>query len=288
MKVCTLCGAHYNNPRWICSCCGHEVQYIIGFPAFAPDMAQDGDGYRPDYFHELVDLEDKNFWFLARNLLIEESLSRFFPNFETFLEVGCGTGFVLSGISRSFPEARLAGSELFISGLPYIASRVPDAEVVQMDARNIPWSNHFDVIGAFDVLEHIEDDELVMEGIHKALHPDGLFILTVPQHQWMWSWQDELACHVRRYSGSGIREKIIRNGFIPVYQTSFVSLLLPLMWLARRCKNKSASEDALSELRMSPKINQLLAIIMKMESKLIKGGLCFSFGGSLLMIARRG
>jgi SAM-dependent methyltransferase len=287
MKQCLLCDAHYNDAQWICRFCGHEVKYIDGIPALAPEQATEGDGFRPEYFHELAKFEDGNFWFKARNRLIGDVLLRYFPGFRTLLEIGCGTGYVLSGIAGKFPEAKLTGTELFISGLPYIASRVPSAELVQMDAKNIPWVDHFDVIGAFDVLEHIKDDELVIREIHKALRPEGLFILTVPQHEWMWSWQDELACHVRRYPSSEMRDKIKRNGFTLVYQTSFMSLLFPLMWLSRKHKNRSANTDALSELRLGRFMNRLLGGIMKFEHLLIRTGLRFNVGGSLLLVARR-
>nr|VFK12098.1 MAG: Putative methyltransferase [Candidatus Kentron sp. LPFa]VFK28151.1 MAG: Putative methyltransferase [Candidatus Kentron sp. LPFa] len=55
-----------------------------------------------------------------------------------FLEIGCGTGFVLSGIAEAFPEAKLVGTDAFSAGLAYAARRVPGAALYQMDARCLP------------------------------------------------------------------------------------------------------------------------------------------------------
>ena len=66
----------------------------------------------------------------------------------------------------------------------------------------MPFQGEFDIVGAFDVLEHIENDELVMQGVRNALRPGGLFLVTVPQYQWMWSALDEIVHHKRRYSRS--------------------------------------------------------------------------------------
>jgi len=68
---------------------------------------------------------------------------------------------------------RLAGSEIFSAGLAFVAMRVPSAAFYQMDARNIPFRDEFDIIGAFDVLEHIEDDVAVIDQVAKALRPGG-------------------------------------------------------------------------------------------------------------------
>ena len=72
-----------------------------------------------------------------------------------------------------------------------------------MDARNIPFRDEFDVIGAFDVLEHIDEDVAVIDEVRKALRPGGGFLMSVPQHPALWSQQDERAFHVRRYTAAG-------------------------------------------------------------------------------------
>ena len=65
-----------------------------------------------------------------------------------------------------------------------------------MDARRIPFEDEFDVIGAFDVLEHIKEDEQVLVQMHRAVKSGGGIMLTVPQHMFLWSEQDVQAHHV--------------------------------------------------------------------------------------------
>ena len=64
------------------------------------------------------------------------------------------------------------------------------------------------MIGAFDVLEHIADDELVLSQMHQAVRKGGGIILTVPQHSFLWSEIDEYSRHVRRYSVSELKLKL--------------------------------------------------------------------------------
>src|SRR5436190_313610 len=78
------------------------------------------------------------------------------------VEIGCGTGYVLSAVEIARPDMSLVGSELFAEGAIFAAQRVTAAEIVQMDARDMPFEAEFDVLGAFDVIEHIDDDERVL------------------------------------------------------------------------------------------------------------------------------
>ena len=147
---------------------------------------------------------------------------------------------------------------------------------------------HFDVVGAFDVLEHIVEDQPVLAQIHQALRPGGGLVLAVPQHPWLWSRQDESACHVRRYTAAELRRKVVAAGFSPLYETSFVSLLLPVMMLSRLHKHHAAAgNDPMSELRVNGFANLLLIAVMTVERNLMRMGLRFPAGGSLLLVARK-
>jgi SAM-dependent methyltransferase len=287
VRRCLACGASFDGARARCPACGQAPPAIDGFPAFAPELAADGGGFRPEYFRTLAELEAASFWFRARNDLIAWACRIHFPETTCYLEIGCGTGYVLSRVAELYPAAQLTGSEVFTAGLAIARNRVPKAELCQMDARRIPFAAHFDLAGAFDVLEHIEEDEQVLGEIHRALRPGGGLLLTVPQHAWLWSRQDELACHVRRYSASDLQRKLERAGFEPLFRTSFVSLLLPLMWLSRRLRDAAGDGDASSELRAGKALDAILSAVMGLERTMIRGGLRFPVGGSLLMVARK-
>ena len=288
MKRCPNCAATSTAVDWTCQVCGYIPARVEGFLALAPELAQGGAAFQPGAYAELAALESGNFWFRARNQLIVWALRRHFPQMQRYLEIGCGTGYVLAGVAEAYPQSVLTGSEVFSVGLPFAARRVAKAELLQMDARDIPYVEEFDVIGAFDVLEHIEEDEVVLAEMLRALRPGGGIILTVPQHPWLWSRQDEYACHVRRYRVGELRDKVQRAGFRVELGTSFVSLLLPAMLVSRMVQRRTlADSDPMAELRLPAWLNRTFEMVMGMERWLIQSGVRLPAGGSLLLIARK-
>lgn len=287
MKICLNCNSPLAD-TWQCQSCHWQAARLDGYLAFAPALARNNEGFRPEYFAELAEMEPNNFWFRARNRLILSALGRYFANAASVLEVGCGTGYVLAGIHSAFPHLQLHGSEIYGKGLDIAAARVKGAALFQMDARKIPFKEEFDVIGAFDVLEHIEEDSEVLRQIYQALKPVGGIILTVPQHPFLWSQQDEAACHVRRYQRNELISKVEKAGFSINRVTSFVFLLLPLMLLSRWKKRVPVAEyDPMAELRMSSFTNAMLGGVMRLESALIRWGITLPAGGSLLLVASK-
>lgn len=289
MKICSACNARFDSGGWVCPICGYMPSEINGFPALAAELANASGGFQPEYFGQLASLEAGNFWFQSRNTLILLLLKKHISTLKSFLEIGCGTGFVLSAIASAFPSATLTGAEIYSAGLEYAAHRLPGAQFMQMDARKIPFESHFDALGAFDVLEHIQEDSIALTQVYQALKPDGTLILTVPQHPLLWSSQDEMACHVRRYTATELKQKVLSAGFDIVDSGSFVALLLPLMWLSRRLgnTNNGGHHDPMTELRIGRVANLILSVIMMVERMLFRLGVRFPAGGSLFLVARK-
>jgi len=287
MMICLKCENALTGA--ICSQCGWAVENIDGFEAFAPEYAQAGSGFEASYFKLLADLESGNFWFQSRNDLILWALEKYHSDFRSFMEIGCGTGFVLSGISKKNPKAEIFGSEIFVEGLRFASQRLPDARLMQMDARAIPFVEEFDAIGAFDVLEHIEEDEIVLQQMNAALKSGGLLLVTVPQHPWLWSATDDYSHHCRRYTANELSRKVTAAGFTVLRSTSFVSLLLPAMLASRLLsRNKSVAEiDVRTEMELPRLLNGAFRWILRAEGVLIRNGLNFPLGGSRLIVARK-
>lgn len=267
-----------------CAVCGNRIEYADGVAMYAPGTAHAGHGYDPAHYQKLAQLESRHFWFRARNRLIVHALRKHFSAARSFLEIGCGTGVVLQAVHEHFPDLATSGSDLFVEGLPFAKARLPGADLMQMDATRIPFTNEFDVIGAFDVVEHIDDDRTVLAEIHRALTPGGGAVFTVPQHPWLWSYQDELACHVRRYRRGELEAKLREAGFRVVYSTSFVTLLLPLMAASRR-RTPKAGSDPYHELRVGDAVNAMLHAALTLEFHLLQTGLRLPMGGSRLIVA---
>lgn len=287
MILCPSCSAKSSHVRDGCPQCGFKPARIDGFLSWAPELARNNDGFPGESFEGLARVESGNFWFRTRNALILWALHKYFPDFQSLLEVGCGTGFVLSGVSQEFPLARIVGSEIYTTGLAFAAKRLPGVELLQMDARKLPYYAEFDLLTAFDVIEHILEDELVLDNIFRAIKPGGGCLITVPQHKWLWSPMDDAACHQRRYSARELHSKLEAAGFRIVRSTSFVTLLLPLMVVSRQVARLSGKAGGSESLAINPALDRVLDAVMRMEQLLIRWGVNFSFGGSRLVVAQK-
>jgi len=243
-------------------------------------------GFPPKAFDGLAAQEDSNWWFRSRNKIIIWAITKYASNPETFLEIGCGTGFVLQGINKTFPDTALYGDEYFEEGLKHAKIRVPEASFRHLDATKMKDRDCYDAIGAFDVIEHIEDDNTALKNCFQALKKEGHLFLTVPQHMWLWSQVDEDACHVRRYTQLDIICKVEQSGFHVLTSSSFISFLLPLMFLSRKALSKKTSASK-NEVEISSWLNFLFEAIMKVEIYFIKLGARFPFGGSLILVAKK-
>lgn len=244
-------------------------------------------GYDEAHHANLAELEPGNWWFRSRNALILQALTTYFPHARSMLEVGCGTGFVMSGIATAMPGLELVGTELLDSGLEQARRRLPSVRLMQMDAREMPFHEEFSVAGAFDVIEHIDDDHAVVAGMYQAVVPGGGLILTVPQHPRMWSLADEQAHHERRYTRKSLFDVVESAGFEVLWSTSFVSLLSPLMVASRLSGDGRRREDPYVDFRISPTLNATFERIGTWERRMIRSGVRFPVGGSRILVARK-
>lgn len=289
MNRCPRCGATEGVSNTGCPACGFIPPVVDGLRHYAPDVADEGPGFDPSHYAQLAELEAGNFWFRARNEVILATLAKHFPDAKRYLEVGCGTGFVLQAVADRWPALDVSGSEVFAAGLAFARQRVPRASLFQMDATRVPFEARFDVIGAYDVIEHIEAEGAALEGLRHALVPGGGLVLTVPQHRWLWSEVDVEAHHVRRYEPGELEAALERAGFTVEYSTSFVSLLLPLVAASRLLPlRRTSTRDPFREFRLPGALNLAFERLMHLETLGRRlTGIRLPVGGSRLVVARR-
>lgn len=289
MKTCIQCNHELEQNIWNCPKCGYKPILKDGRLVLSlENNKQNNIGFENEFFDRLIKVEEKSFWFCARNKLIIWTIKNYFPNIKNFFEVGCGTGFVLSGISCTLPKLDLYGSEGLAHGLKFASTRVPKATLFQMDAKNIPFKEEFEVLGAFDVLEHIQEDKEVLKQMYKAIKPGGGLILTVPQHMFLWSTVDEDSHHFRRYNSKELKSKVESCGFKVIRTTSFVTFLLPLFFLSRlRFRKTESQKGYMSEFNLNKYVNFFFEKILGLEHLLIKSGISLPIGSSLLLVARK-
>ena len=283
MKLCLACDERFDSADWRCPQCGWEPE-----PAADPQLrlTEEGEASFPDdSFALLAELEGSSFWFRARSDLIVWALKAHFPDAASLLEVGCGTGFVLAALRARCPSLRLAGGELSRAGLEVARALVPDVPILELDARRLPFEREFDVVAAFDVLEHIDDDERVLAEMARASR-HGLLV-TVPQHPRLWSAVDDFSGHVRRYTRRELVAKIERAGMRVVHTTSFVSLLLPVVAASRLARRRPRGPyDPRAEYAIPRAVDALFEKLMWVERQLIERRVSIPAGSSLLAVAR--
>ena len=286
MKVCLTCAARFDSDGWTCPECGSEPARN-GFLRFVADETLDT--FPDESFDRLPEHEERSFWFRGRNRLIEGALRTYFPRAESFFELGCGTGVVLAALHAERPELRLAGGEPFAAGLEVARARLPDVPLYQLDGRQLPFAEEFDVVGAFDVLEHVDEDEEVLAQMHQAVRPGGGILVSVPQHPWLWSAVDDYSLHRRRYTAKQLVARVEDAGFHVVRKTSFVSLLLPAVAFSRwRGRGQDPADcDPTQEFRLPGTVERAFGAAMTAERSLIRTGVSFPAGSSLLLAAHR-
>ena len=133
--------------------------------------------YDSKFYKILSEVEERHWWFTSRLSLILWCLKEKVQAFENFIEIGCGTGFVLRGIHNEFPEVSLSGTEYLEEGLFCARKKVPSACLKKLNALDMNDHQKYDSIGAFDVIEHIENDGLALSNLAKALKKNGTTIL---------------------------------------------------------------------------------------------------------------
>jgi SAM-dependent methyltransferase len=271
---------------------GPEYAVVDGIKCYHPAVAERFDGYPSSGFDAADAVERDSFWIRARTrLLSREVLAAVGPApSAAFLEIGCGTGAFLRSLAPRSP-LRLVGSEVSLRGLRSAKAQCPGIELIQLDATAIPFAEEFDAVGAFDVIEHVDDDAAVLRGIRRALKPGGRLILTVPQHPFLWSGLDVYLRHRRRYTRAELARKLAAAGLRLEYATSFVFFLFPLMVLSRALDGVRGEplngERFARRLRLPPLLNRIFDSCMRVDELLIARRWPLPWGGTLLAIARK-
>ncbi|GAA4033084.1 class I SAM-dependent methyltransferase [Sphingomonas rosea] len=219
-------------------------------------------------YDRMAELDQVHWWYTARRTILASLITRVArpPRNAKILEVGCGTGHNFAMLDQfgtvdaiEVDPAARAMAELRL-GRPVGSAPLPALDGVP--------DNAYDMIGSFDVIEHIADDRAALAGIARCLKPEGKFVMTVPAHQWMWSAHDEVNHHHRRYSKRGLEQlfadsplKLERFGY-------FNSLLFPVAVAARAAGKIRGKDDGDDTLPAAP-INKALEAVFVQEARLI-------------------
>jgi len=229
-------------------------------------------------------LQQDHWWFAARREILAAEIRRLrLPDPAQILEAGCGPGGNLSMLQR-FGEV--------VAIEPDAESRAYAAERNGVDVRAglLPQSapdfgRAFDLVAAFDVIEHVPDDAGAVARLGEYLKPGGFMITTVPAYGWMWSEHDAAHHHQRRYDLKAYR-RLFENAGLKVRRAShFNTLLFPPIAAVRLAKN-AAGRSGGDDTMPSPAVNGVLKAVFGLERGLLAAA-DLPFGVSILLIAQR-
>src|SRR5207302_1710166 len=175
-------------------------------------------------YDEYVRIEDIHWWFRGRRKIITTMLRPYVRPPARIIDVGSGGGAVAQAL-QEFGHVTACDIDVRCAAS---VSRRPGMSFAYGTAEAIPFADgSFDLVTAFDVLEHLDDDVRALKEMARVASPQGLIAVTVPAYPWMWGRQDEVSHHRRRYTGRSLRRAIIGAGLHPRRLTAFNTILFP-------------------------------------------------------------
>lgn len=248
-------------------------------------------------FAQFAKLEQVHWWFRGRRALYVPLLEHVLtgelghpPRDLEVVDVGCGVGGFLEPMA-SF--GRVAGMELDLPAIEWCRQRgLPRTLVARCDRLPLAPASA-DLLTLWDVLEHTPDDGAVLAELHGALRPGGHLALSLPAYQWLFTNNDRVAQHFRRYTRGGIVRRLEACGYEVVKATYVNVLLAPLIIpavLALKAKQAlfPVPDDGTTNLSFAPPrpVNELLLRLFAGELPLLRR-VSAPFGHSLFVVARR-
>jgi 2-polyprenyl-3-methyl-5-hydroxy-6-metoxy-1,4-benzoquinol methylase len=201
-------------------------------------------------YETMAELDQRHWWYRARREVIAALIRRVVqpPANASILEIGCGTGHNLAMLGQFGEvdaleldeEARAIAEQRL--GRSVMSAPLPEIEGVA--------DRHYDLVGAFDVIEHIDHDRAALASIAAKIRPGGKLVMTVPAHQWMWSAHDVVNHHKRRYSKKALKA-LIQGSPLRLDRVGYFNSLLFPVAVAERTASKVRGKDE-ADLTLPP------------------------------------
>lgn len=241
--------------------------------------------YYKDYFY----LERNHWWFLARKKILHDYISGVAGQRKLkILNIGAATG-ASSVMLSEFGEVtsieydadccRFVEEE---TGMKFVCASITD----------LPYENaSFDMVCAFDVVEHIDDDQKAVDEMYRVCRNDGYLLCTVPAYQFLWSHHDEVNMHYRRYT-LGRFKKLFTSGKIMFGSYFNFLLFFPIAafrLIDRMLKIKSIRKKAGSDFTITENktLDKIFYKIMVADNFFFKSKISLPFGISAFLAVKK-
>ena len=242
-------------------------------------------------------VEDNHWWFSSRTRALNAVMHSILPQKPDLqlLDVGCGAGNMIHHLSK---YGQVRGLEIDPRPVKMARQRGYDVDLFDV-TQTMPFGDAtFDVITALDVIEHNEDDLAILADSYRVLKPGGHVVITVPAFMFLWTHNDDLNAHVRRYTADELTTKLTKTGFNVrrvTYNNFFIFPLAATLLTLRRstgAKPELASHHVDAEeyqVEMepaSPPVNAALTMVGKVEAGLIRH-INLPVGTSLIAVGQK-
>jgi SAM-dependent methyltransferase len=239
---------------------------------------------RGDAYRLMADLDEDHWWYRARRGIVCDIVGRFVPSGAEVVDYGCGTGATAARLRQA--DYRVVGAD--VSGEMVSACRRRGLPAVDLGEEALPPAIA-DCVLACDVLEHVEDDADLLRSLRRLLRPGGLLVGTVPAYEFLWSGEDFVSGHFRRYTRRSVCRLVASSGYGVVWSSYFNTLLFPVAASVILAKRLFRPRDMYrSNIRPAPAWqNALLQGIFEKERGLLRWSR-LPFGLSVAFVARAG
>ncbi|MDM8554463.1 class I SAM-dependent methyltransferase [Desulfococcaceae bacterium HSG7] len=240
----------------------------------------------------MFEMENSYWWYVARRKIILEQIKKIHPIIKgrrpKILDYGCGTGNNLIHFQKFGQIFGMDASEQAVDfcrqrGLKSViqVNRAADIDILN------PFGVSFDVITLLDVLEHAPDDVKMLKRITKLLNHGGIVFVTVPAFEPLWSGEDYVSAHIRRYKKSELIRVFHKAGIKVEMISYFNTILFPCqvanIYWDRLFNPKSMYETSIKKIPDS--VNSLLSFFFSIEAHLLRV-IRLPIGGSIMCWGR--
>lgn len=267
------------------------------------EVTHRADRYDPDGFEVLARMQKRHFWYRGRHRYVLRAMHDYSGRLNATgrplrlidLGGGCGGWVELLRQQPGLRTAEIALADSSLDALRLARVRVgAGVAYYQADLMNLGWDARWDVAFLLDVIEHLPDDAAGLAEAGRALVPGGLLFVTVPALSVFWSYNDELAGHLRRYARRDLQRLAERTGLTLLRAQYFVFFASPLLYLSRLFPPKldrgnHRAVRALVERTHRvppPAVNGALDAVLAIEERLARH-MTFAWGTSLLAVLQK-
>lgn len=235
---------------------------------------------------EWNEIEKQSFWYFFRKKIVFSLIKKNFKKKE-IIDIGSGSGINTLYFNEKGYET-ISIEPTYNLAINQIKNKIENVYCFDIQKEIPPkTTNIFPNITLLDVLEHIKKDEDFLKKLFLLLEKDGYMLITVPAFNFLWTSEDKIAGHYRRYTISKIKEQLKKNGFKVIYSSYFFSFLVLPILLFRKTKNIEERDMSLSKIHHSFLFKFMFFPFYIIEIALIKLKIKIPLGSSLIILCKK-